>query len=263
MKVSIITVSFNSKATIGDTLRSVSAQTHPDIEHIVVDGASSDGTVDVVRQEGGHVAKVLSEPDRGIYFAMNKGLKLATGDLVGFLNADDVFADRSTVARLVATASLTKADAVFGDLAYVRSDNLSSVVRYWSSGEFSPGRLRLGWMPPHPTFYVNRLSPGLRLEFDTSLRIASDYEFMMRCLTRSGVRAAYVPHVIVRMRMGGISNRSVSSMLEKSREDLTVMRRYGIGGWMTLVCKNLSKLPQFLRSAPTSTEAQGTGGASS
>ena len=253
MKVSIITVSFNSEATIGDTLRSVSAQTHADIEHIVVDGASSDGTLEVVRQEGGHVAKVLSEPDAGIYFAMNKGLKVATGDLVGFLNADDYFPDCNSVARLVESARVTKADAVFGDLAYVRSDRPNSVVRYWSTGEFSLRGLRLGWMPPHPTFYVNRLSGKFDLEFDTSFRIAADYEFMMRFLTRSGIRATYVPHVIVRMRMGGISNRSVGSILEKSREDLAVMRRYGVGGLPTLVCKNFRKLPQFVMSAPIDT----------
>ena len=255
MKVSIITVSFNCRLTIGDTLRSVSAQHHPDIEHIVVDGASSDGTLDVVRREGGHVAKVVTEPDAGIYDAMNKGLRLATGDLVGFLNADDVFADREAVARLAASASRVEADAVFGDLAYVRSDSLSSVVRYWVSGEFSPRRLRLGWMPPHPTFYISRRTLATCGEFDTSLRIASDYDFMMRCLTRRGVRTAYVPHVIVRMRMGGISNRSIGSMLDKSREDLAVMRRHGIGGWPTLVCKNLRKLPQFVTSVPITADS--------
>lgn len=253
MNVSIVTVSFNSRLTIGDTLRSVAAQSHPDIEHIVVDGASEDATLEIVRREGGHVAKVVSEPDRGIYDAMNKGLRLATGDFVGFLNADDMLADRDAVARLAEFASRGDADAVFGDLVYVRAADMNSVVRYWTCGDFSRRRLRLGWMPPHPTFYVRRSRLTEVGEFDTGLRIAADYDFMMRCLTRPGVRTAYVPEVIVRMRLGGISNRSIASMLDKSREDLAVMRRYGIGGWPTLVCKNLRKLPQFVhRRHPTS-----------
>lgn len=250
MRVSIITVSFNSEATIGDTLRSVAAQSHPDIEHIVVDGASGDGTMDAIRRDGGHLTRIVSEPDRGIYDAMNKGLRLATGDLIGFLNADDMLADRVAVARLAAFAEQADADAVFGDLVYVRADDPNTVVRYWAGGDFSHQRLRQGWMPPHPTFYVSRNCLASVGEFDIDLRIAADYDFMMRCLTRSGVRTAYVPQVIVRMRMGGISNRSLSTMLRKSREDLMVMRRYGLGGWPTLVCKNLRKLPQFMTTSP-------------
>lgn len=247
MKVSIITVSFNSAATIGDTLRSVNAQSHADIEHIIVDGGSTDGTVEVVRRIGTRVARLVSEPDRGIYDAMNKGLRLATGDLVGFLNADDMLADDSTIADIArAAAEHPTADAIYGDLVYVPKERPGSVLRYWRSGDFSRSRLRYGWMPPHPTFYVRTARLAELGGFSETLRIAADYDFMLRCLSRPGASAAYLPEVLVRMRAGGASNRSLPALLRKSREDLTALRRNGVGGWFSLACKNLRKLPQFL-----------------
>lgn len=249
MKVSVITVCFNSADTIADTLRSVAAQTHTDLEHIIVDGASRDSTLRLVQQHGAHVARVISEPDGGIYDAMNKGLRLATGDYVGFLNADDLLADREAVARLAATAKRTGAEAVFSDLVYVRPDNVNSVLRYWNSGEFSRRRLRLGWMPPHPTFYVRRDLIAQVGEFDTSLRIAADYDFILRTLGRADITTAHVPGVMVRMRTGGVSNRSLAMLWRKSSEDLLALRRSGIGGWLTLMCKNLRKVPQFIARA--------------
>lgn len=248
MKISLITISFNSEATIGDTLRSVAEQSHPDIEHIVIDGASRDGTLQVLREQGAHVARMVSEPDKGLYDAMNKGLALASGEVVGLLNADDVLADRHAVAHVAAAfapAPQAAPDCVYGDLVYVAADDLERVVRYWRSGAFTPSRLRFGWMPPHPAFYMRRSRLDDVGLFDTTLRIAADYDFMLRCLTMPGVRVAYVPKVLVRMRLGGISNRSIASLLNKSREDLTVMRRHGVGSWLTLVSKNLRKLPQF------------------
>jgi glycosyltransferase len=246
MKVTVITVCFDSAATIAETLASVAAQSHTDIEHIVIDGASKDTTLQRVREHGAHVARVLSEPDCGIYDAMNKGLALARGELVGFLNADDVFAGPQCVARLAAAAATEGTDAVFGDLVYVRAENTQSIVRRWSSGPYGVSRLRYGWMPPHPTFYVRRALLDQVGGFDTTLRIAADYDFMLRCLLRPGMRAGYVPQPIVRMRMGGISNRSLASMRAKSYEDLVVMRRHGVGGVFTLLSKNLRKLPQFI-----------------
>lgn len=250
MKVSIVTVCFNSAATIGATLRSVAQQSHPEIEHIVIDGRSTDATLDVVEREGGHVATLVSEADRGIYDAMNKGLAKATGQFVGFLNADDVLADRDAVARMVRTIVHTQADVVFSDLEYVRMNQPGSVVRYWRCGEFSGLRLRLGWMPPHPTFYVRQSvlrDVGL---FDTQFRIAADYDFMLRVLARAGLKTARVPGVLVRMRSGGISNRSTAMVWQKSREDLVALKRNRVGGWGTLVCKNLQKLPQYFCRRP-------------
>lgn len=250
MKISIVTVCFNSAATLGDTLRSVATQSHAEIEHIVIDGASKDATLDIVRRDGGHVARVVSEPDRGIYDAMNKGLRLATGDYVGFLNADDLLADRDALARLAATAQRTRADALFSDLEYVRPDNIDLVVRYWACGEFSLQRLKQGWMPPHPTFYVRRSLLATIGEFDTGLRIAADYDFILRTLGRADISTAHVPGVMVRMRTGGVSNRSLAMLWRKSREDLQALRRSGVGGWATLACKNLRKVPQFMSRRP-------------
>ncbi len=247
MKITIITVAYNSAATIADTLRSVAGQTHPDIEHIVIDGASSDGTVALVREHASPTMQFLSEPDRGIYEAMNKGLKLATGDLVGFLNADDMFAHRDVVASIAHAAQRDPAaDAVYGDIVYVRADRPDQVLRYWRSGEFTRSKLRFGWMPPHPTFYVRAAKLAEIGHFDDQLRIAADYDFVLRSLAGPNARAAYVRDVLVRMRAGGASNRSVKAMLRKSQEDLWALKRNGIGGWPTLICKNLRKLPQFL-----------------
>jgi glycosyltransferase len=244
MKVTIITVSYNSAATIADTLASVAAQTHPDIEHVVIDGRSRDATMDIVRRHG-HVSHAVSEPDGGIYDAMNKGLALARGDLVGFLNADDVLAGPDAVARLVDAAQPDR-DIVYADLVYVRENDLQHVVRHWRSGAYRRGALRTGWMPPHPTFYVRRELLRDVGGFDTRLRIAADYDHMLRCLCRPGVRVGYLPQVLVRMRMGGASNANLSSVLRKSREDLDTLRRHRVGGWLTLVLKNLRKLPQFI-----------------
>ena len=248
MKITIITVAYNSAATIADTLQSVAEQTHPDIEHIVIDGLSKDTTLAIVRAHGAHVSRLVSERDSGIYNAMNKGLRLATGDLIGFLNADDMFAHRDVVASIARAAQHDPAaDAVYGDIVYVRADRPDQVLRYWRSGEFTRSKLRFGWMPPHPAFYVRAAKLSEIGPFDDQLRIAADYDFVLRSLARPNARAAYVRDVLVRMRAGGASNRSLKAMLQKSREDLWVLKRNGIGGWPTLICKNLRKLPQFLQ----------------
>lgn len=247
MRISVITVAFNSAATIADTLRSVAAQSHPDIEHIVIDGASKDDTLDVIRVHGSHVSKVVSEPDRGIYDAMNKGLRLATGEMIGFLNADDMLAYPEALADIARAATLdVEIDAVFGDLVYVAQTDTERVIRHWRSGRFSRSRLRYGWMPPHPTFYVRNSRLASLGPFDPRFRIAADYDFVLRCLARPGARAAYIEKVLVRMRMGGVSNRSLRNLLRKSREDLLALRGNGVGGLATLALKNLRKIPQFI-----------------
>lgn len=247
MKISVITVCFNSAHTIADTMRSVVGQTHADIEHIVVDGASSDDTLAVVRSFESPMLRIVSEPDQGIYDAMNKGISLATGDLVGFLNADDMFSSSQTIAAIAAAAALEpRVDAVYGDLEYVSRDRPSRVLRYWRSGPFSSARLRYGWMPPHPTFYLRRATLQRLGRFDLRLQVAADYDFMLRCLIEPGIRVSYIPEVLVRMRTGGVSNGSWRALLRKSREDLAVLRKNRIGGWHTLLIKNARKLPQFL-----------------
>lgn len=245
VKISIVTVAFNSGRTIGDTLRSVAGQSHPNIEHIVIDGGSIDDTLEQVQLHGTHVAYCRSEADAGIYDAMNKGLRLASGDFVGFLNADDILASPNAVATMA--RAMAKADVIYGDLVYVKADDTSRIVRRWTSDDYRPQRLRLGWMPPHPTFYVRR-SCISAMAFDLRYRIAGDYDFMLRCLQLPGLRVSYLPEVLVHMRNGGASNRSIKALWRKSSEDLSAMRRNGVGGPFTLAAKNLRKLPQFFGS---------------
>lgn len=248
MKISIITVCFNSEKTISDTMRSVATQTHQDLEHIIIDGASQDNTLAVVREFQGGSPQVVSERDGGIYDAMNKGLRLATGEFVGFLNADDMLAGPN-VLSLIAAAVGAGADAVYGDLSYVDKDRPAKVLRYWSSGVFDADSLRYGWMPPHPTFYIRRsLVQALGL-FDLQFRIAADYDFMLRYLGQPGIRVAYVPEVLVCMRAGGASNHSMRALIQKSGEDLVALKKNRVGGIVTLLCKNTRKLPQFFRRA--------------
>ena len=257
-RISIITVTYNCAAVVADALQSVARQTHPAIEHLVIDGQSTDGTLDVVREHGAHVARLVSEKDRGIYDAMNKGLALVSGDWVGFLNADDILAEPDTIARMVECISQSpRADVVYGDLVYVNAEDTRKVLRYWQSGSFSQSRLRFGWMPPHPTFYVRtevvrRVGP-----FDADMRIAADYDFVLRCLRQPGLVVRYLPRVLVRMRTGGASNRSLKALVRKSSEDLRAIRRSGVGGWATLACKNLRKIPQWLgRPSPTAEDSR-------
>jgi glycosyltransferase len=246
LKVTVITVTYNSATTIVEALESVARQSHPDIEHIVVDGGSTDGTQALIAAHGARLARVVSEADDGIYDAMNKGLRLARGELVGFLNSDDTLAGDDVIAAIVRVATLERPDAVFGDLVYVDPSRKQPVVRYWRAGGFSMAKLRLGWMPPHPTLYVRREVIERIGLFDARLRIAADYEFMLRLLSHAGLKVAYLPRVLVRMRVGGASNHSVAAMLHKSREDLAALRKHRVGGLIALMLKNLRKLPQFL-----------------
>jgi len=251
MKITIITVSYNSAATIGDTMRSVVQQSHSDIEHIVVDGGSKDDTLAIVRADGSRVARIVSEPDQGIYDAMNKGLALASGDFVGFLNADDMLAGPDVVAAIARAASAANVDVVFGDLVYVNKDRPTELVRYWRSGAFAPSRLRFGWMPPHPTLYVRASLVRALGPFDLRLRIAADYDLILRYFNHPGVGVAYLPQVLVKMRTGGASNHSLRALLDKSREDLFALRKNRVGGLLTLGCKNARKLPQFFSKLPS------------
>lgn len=230
---------------------SVSSQNASGLEYIIVDGGSMDGTVDYIRSLNGKVSKFISEPDKGLYDALNKGIRLCTGDIVGLLHADDVYADENVLQEVAQVFDKSGADAVYGDLVYVAQTDTSKVIRYWRSGEYDPSRLAWGWMPPHPALFIRReLYEKARLPngdyFDTSLKIAADYDFMMRLLGPMGVKPVYLPRVLVKMRVGGASNKSLGNIMQKSREDLVAMRRNSIGGIGTLIAKNLRKLPQFL-----------------
>lgn len=247
MKISVVTAAFNAVSTIDQALRSVENQVDANVEHIVVDGASSDGTLAILLARRNSISVLVSEADGGIYDALNKGIALATGDVVGFLHSDDLYAHDRVLARIAALFEDREVDAVYGDLEYVQRRRPDRVIRQWRSGRFSPRALSTGWMPPHPTLYVRRELYTRLGGFDTAYRIASDYEFMLRLLSDRSVRVVYLPEVLVRMRIGGASNRSLGNMLRKSREDYRALRSHRVGGLIALAFKNLRKVPQFLR----------------
>jgi len=255
VKISVITVSYNSATTIADTVRSVANQMHSDIEHLVIDGLSTDDTVKVVEANWHPNIVLSSEPDAGIYDAMNKGLTRATGEIIGFLNADDFFADTGALA-LVAKAfeSDPCIEACFGDLVYVTEDNLK-VVRYWKSRPYQKGSFAHGWCPAHPTFYIRRTALNRLGQFDLNFRLAADAEFMMRYLERGGIQSTHIPHIQVRMRLGGATNQSWRNIVYQNREILRafkknyipyslssfVLRKLASRVWQRLAGINLSK----------------------
>jgi glycosyltransferase involved in cell wall biosynthesis len=245
VRISVVMAVYNRRETVAQAVESVLSQTHPDVETVLIDGASTDGTLDTLQPYRQCLDVFVSEPDDGIYDALNKGIERASGDVIGFLHADDVFAHSRVLAHVAEAFVDPAVEAVYGDLVYVRHDNVDCVVRYWRAGEFEPGALRRGWMPPHPTFYVRRHVYQRLGLFDTRYHIAADYDSVLRFLGRGGIRTTYIPQVLVRMRVGGISNRSLGSILRKTREDLNALRSNGVGGIGSLLQKNFSKLSQF------------------
>jgi glycosyltransferase involved in cell wall biosynthesis len=246
LQFSIITVVWNRAGTLGDALASLSAQTHTTYEHILQDGGSTDGTLAVLEASPDPRRKVVSERDAGIYDALNRGLARASGDVIGLLHSDDMLAHPDVLARVAQRFAETGADAVYGDLDYVSAQNTDRVIRHWRSGEYHPARLREGWMPPHPTLFLKRHVIERHGGYDTSFRIAADYDTVLRYFGKGEISAAYVPEVLVKMRVGGESNRSLGRILRKSREDHRALKKNGIGGFGTLARKNLSKLHQFI-----------------
>ncbi len=248
MKISVVTATWNSAATVADTLASINAQTHPDVEQIIVDGGSTDATLDIVMAEGKRVTTVVSECDKGIYDAMNKGLKLARGDVVGTLNSDDFLASPDVLATVAAAFADPAVDAVYGDLCYVRQNLPSQVVRYWRSGPFRTGAFAKGWVPPHPTLYVRRELFERFGGFDLAYPLAADFEFMVRLFEIHGVGLRYLPKVMVRMRMGGASNQSLRSIVGQNREIWQALHRHGLAGSMLgwAANKAILRAKQFL-----------------
>lgn len=246
MKVSIITVAFNAEATIKDTIESVLSQDYDQIEYIIVDGKSSDSTMDIVNSYGNRISKVISEKDKGLYDAMNKGVGLATGDLIGILNADDVYQDQKVISDIVDKIGAN--DAVYADLQYVAQDDLTKVTRTWISGNYQKDAFKKGWMPPHPTFFVKSKVYELLGKFTLELRSSADYEFMLRVIHKHQISVAYLPRVIVKMRVGGESNASLKNRLRANKEDRKAWEMNGLkAGKLTFFRKPLSKVGQFFK----------------
>lgn len=244
LKISVITATFNSSATVIDTCRSVVEQTYPNAEHVIVDGLSVDDTLSIIRGIGHPNLLIDSRTDEGIYDALNRGINLASGDVLGFLHSDDFFPCSEVLANVAMVFEDPSIDLCFGDLAYVSRTDKTKVVRRWRAGCFKPSKLRFGWMPPHPTVYVRRELLQKYL-FDLDFRISGDYDALLRLLSASSIKAVYIPREIVHMRLGGASNKSISNIWKKTREDWYAIRSNNVGGFLTLIFKNIRKFPQF------------------
>ena len=246
MLVSVITVCRNAESVIEDCVRSVAGQSGAEIEHILVDGASTDGTLDRIRSLEHLGLRWVSEKDDGLYFALNKGLALARGEIVGVLHSDDFFADSGVIRRVVETFADSSIEACYGDLDYVARDDVSRVVRHWKSGPFQPGLFGRGWMPPHPTFYARRDVYERFGGFDTQFVLGADWDLLLRFLEVKRIRTSYLPGVMVRMRLGGISNRRWQNILSNNWECLQAFRKYGLAVPLSyLVAKLCHRLAQF------------------
>lgn len=249
MKVSIITVCFNSAATIRDTIESVLSQSYSDIEYIVVDGASTDGTVDVIREYEASISRIISEPDSGIYDAMNKGLASAAGDIVGILNSDDFFESPDTIQHVVdGFHSGSHVDIVFGDVVFVGPSDLATIKRFYSSRSFETWKLRFGWMPPHPATFVRKSAYERCGQYSLKYEIASDYDMFVRWLVVEKLPYLRIDHVLVRMRHGGVSTAGIRSSLLLNREIVSACVHNGLyTNLVFLLAKVPFKLLEFVR----------------
>ena len=251
MKISIITVCYNSVETIEDTINSVLSQTYPDIEYIIVDGASTDGTLEVVNRYREHIATIISEPDNGIYDAMNKGIRAATGDVIGILNSDDVYVHNRIVKMVARAVEENQVDSLYGDLCYVDRYDMKKVVRMWRSGKFNRKSFLNGWMVPHPTFFVRKSVLDQYGLYDPTFRFAGDYELILRLLYKHGVSTYYLPQVLVKMRIGGTGNRFVESRLIANLEDRLAWKKNKLKARpYTTILKPVRKIVQFIRHIP-------------
>ncbi len=219
MKVSIITATFNSEKFIRNCIDSVLNQCNSNIEYIIIDGGSKDNTISIVKEYGTRISHVVSEPDNGIYDAMNKGIGLATGDIIGILNSDDIYADDTIIQKVVNSFTTTDCDTLYGDLLYVKQNDLTRITRKWKSGHYNKRSFLFGWMPPHPTFFVKREVYQKYGTFNVALKSAADYEIMLRFLFKHNLKVSYLPHIMVKMREGGVSNANIKNRVNANRED--------------------------------------------
>jgi glycosyltransferase involved in cell wall biosynthesis len=246
-KISIITVTYNSAQTLEQTIQSVLLQDYENVEYIVVDGNSTDDTLSVIRNYRHKIAHFVSEKDDGLYHALNKGIALATGDIIGILHADDFYISDNVLTGIAETFKINNAEAVYADLYYVDKDNTDKIVRKWKSGNYTPGKFLWGWMPPHPAFFVKKELYTKFGAFNTTLRSAADYELMLRFIHKNKIKVAYFPEFIVKMRTGGQSNASVKNRVNANKEDRKAWDLNGIKPYFfTLTLKPLRKISQFL-----------------
>ncbi len=247
MKISIITATFNSEKNITDCLASVAGQSYKNIEHIIIDGGSTDSTLEIIKSAPS-VSKYISEPDNGIYDALNKGINLATGDIIGFLHSDDFIGSTGIIQKIAELFAQKNIQGVYGDLVFVNSENTDKIVRTWKSERFNRKNIKYGWMPPHPTLYLRKEIYQKHGPFDISFKIAGDYNFMVSVMKDKKINLEYLPEIIIKMRMGGASTGSVKGILKKSKEDIRALKNNGFKfPFLILIAKNLRKLPQLFK----------------
>ena len=248
MRVSIITPTLNSDRFIKDCIESVKYQSYLDIEHIIVDGGSIDSTLKIIKDyENSYNLKLIAGKDNGIYDALNKGIKSATGEIIGILHSDDLYPNNEVIEKIVSIFKLQKIDSCYGDLHYIKENDINKVIRYWKSGDYKRNKFKYGFMPPHPTFFVKKEIYEKYGLFDTYYKISGDYELMVRFLYKNFISCYYIPEVLVKMRIGGKSNKNLKHILIKMKEDYKVIKKYNLGVIDTLLLKSFIKIPQFFK----------------
>jgi glycosyltransferase involved in cell wall biosynthesis len=247
-KISIVTAVYNGEQHIAHTLESVLGQSYTNVEYIVIDGGSSDKTLEIINRYREKIAHVVCERDQGIYDALNKGVRLATGDVIGILHADDRFNDQHVLKRIADIFMKEEVDGLYSDLIYIKktTGRADRTIRYWKSKSFTEKLLRQGWMPPHPTLYLKKSVYNEVGYFNLSYPIAADYDFILRVFKNKNLRFHYLPEVTVHMQVGGVSNRNLKKILEKSSQDYQILHSNGFSPATTLIKKNLSKIKQFI-----------------
>jgi glycosyltransferase involved in cell wall biosynthesis len=249
LTISIITATYNSAATLGDTIRSVEEQDYPHWEHIIVDGGSKDGTVELIKAHP-HITEWVSEKDRGLYDAINKGIQRASGEVVGILNSDDFFPDKTVLSAIAQAFEDPELDAVIGDIAFVRPENLRKIVRHYSSARFHPKKFAAGYMPAHPSFYVRKKFYDQYGLYKLDYKIAADYELLIRFMHTKGIRFRYIPRILVYMRTGGVSNEGLMSRYVLNREIVRACAENGIKTNMArLAMKYFNKIFEYISPA--------------
>lgn len=247
LKISIITVTYNSAQTLEQTIQSVLSQTYQNVEYVVVDGKSTDGTLNVIEKYRHRISQFVSEKDNGLYDALNKGINLCTGDIIGILHADDFYTDKSVLADIAGAFERNYSEAVYADLYYVDRSNTDKLIRKWKSGKYKENSFLYGWMPPHPTFFVKRGVYERYGVFNTNFRTSADYELMLRFIHKNKIKTVYLEKFIVKMRMGGQSNASLNNRVKANHEDRKAWQVNGLKPYFfTLYLKPLRKIKQFL-----------------
>lgn len=247
MKISIVTVIYNNEKYLEESILSVKNQSFDNVEHIVIDGGSTDGSLDIIKKYDKYISKWISEPDSGIYDAMNKGVSLATGDIIGFLNSDDIYFSNDILSKISGILKTNKVDCCYGDILYM-SEDLKKKIRYWKAGNPGKGRFKKGWMPPHPAFFVKKKIFDRFGSFRTDFKISADYELMLRFFEKENISASYIPEILVKMRIGGKSNRGLKNLIRKSLEDYKSWKVNGLKiSPLIMLKKPLLKIDQFFK----------------